>query len=101
MPKSPNLDMISETFKQIKEKLDTKIKISRIPKKIYYTLLFYPVLVLSILIYIKPKIILDHDRSVILSKKESYKISYSKLMLWFILLQLPLVFYVLLSNLDI
>ena len=101
MPKSPTLEKISDAFKKIKERLNTQATKNNIPKKIYYSLLFYPIIVLCILIYIKPKIILQNDRNTILSKKDSYTISYPKLMLWFLLLQLPLILYIFLSNLKL
>lgn len=101
MAKSPTLDKISESFKKIRERLNSHAIKNNIPKKIYYRFLFYPVIILAILIYLKPKIILEHNRNVILSKKDSYKISYSKLMLWFVLLQLPLILYIFLSNLEL
>lgn len=91
--KSPTLDKISDAFDKIKEKLHNSYSKSNSNNKNKY-LFIYPILVFAILIYMKPKIILEKNKDLLFTTtKDVYNISYPKLFLWFILLQIPTFIY--------
>jgi len=66
--------------------------ISLFMKHYYIILLLYPFIILSILLWFRPRMILEAN------DKNEKCISYKKLIMWFILLQLPLFLYYLLNQ---
>jgi len=85
MGKSPSLDVINKNFSTIKDKLNKKKKI-----KILFVIL-YLLLTLYLLIRYKPKMIC-HDTKDFMEDKR--KISYSKFILYYLFIQIPLFLYI-------
>jgi len=89
MPSSPTIENITSNFDKMKRKLG--IGNQDIIKHYYIILLLYPFIILSLLLWVRPRIILE--------KNENEKcICYKKLIMWFILLQVPLFLYYLLNQ---
>jgi hypothetical protein len=84
---SPTLTDISKKFSMIKQTFG--LEKSNVIKIMNAFFLFYPIIVLLFLVIYKPKFIRSEDDD---------KLSFSKTVLWFIILQLPLVSYVLLTR---
>ena len=86
MPSSPTIDTISSNFNSMRKRLG--IGTVHIVKHYYIILLLYPFIIISILMSFRPRIVLDDKQSL----------SYKKLILWFIVLQIPLFLYYLLNQ---
>ena len=93
MPSSPTIDNITSNFNKMKKKLGMDSgDVSSLIKHYYIILLLYPFIILCVLLWFRPRIILEDTE-----KTEKY-ISYKKLIMWFVLLQLPLFLYYLLNQ---
>jgi hypothetical protein len=92
MPSSPTIENITSNFNKMKKKLGMDSEdVSTLIKHYYIILLLYPFIILSLLLWFRPRIILEND-------KEEKCICYKKLIMWFILLQVPLFLYYLLNQ---
>jgi hypothetical protein len=92
MPSSPTLENITYGFNKMKKKLGmVGSDVSTMVKHYYIILLLYPFIMLSLLFFVRPRIILE-------DKDNDKCISYTKLIMWFILLQIPLFLYYLLNK---
>lgn len=88
MPKSPSLDIINNNFLNIKNKLDKK--------KNLLTFLFifiYMFTTLFLLLKYKPKIICNDNISI----NNNKTISYTKLVLYYLIIQIPLFLYLIIG----
>ena len=90
MPSSPTIENITYNFDKMKRKLGIENK--DIIKHYYIILLLYPFIVLSFLLWFRQTIILENNN------KDEKCICYKKLIMWFILLQVPLFLYYLLNQ---
>ena len=86
MGKSPSLDIINNNFSSIKNKLDKKKK-----KITFLLIILYLLLSLYLLIKYKPKMIC-HDTNDLIEDKRN--ISYTKFILYYLLIQSPLFLYI-------
>ncbi len=87
---SPTIVEACKKFSMIKSKLG--INSTNFSSYLIMLFLLYPVLVILSLIYFKPKIVMEKDT------EEKTKISYKKLIIWFIIFLSPLVLYFLLRS---
>ena len=93
MPSSPTIENITSNFNKMKKKLGMDSgDISFVMKHYYIILLLYPFIILSFLLWFRPRIILENNDN------EEKCICYKKLIMWFILLQVPLFLYYLLNQ---
>lgn len=90
MPSSPTIENITSNFNKMKRKLG--MDNGDIIKHYYIILLLYPFIMLSLLFWVRPRIILEDKED------KDTCISYKKLIMWFILLQVPLFLYYLLNQ---
>ena len=107
MPSSPTLERISSNFNKLRKgyrylygngnENENGNKIN--PQMISMILLFYPLITLFLLYYLKPSFIL-RDQSTPLDGRRGSEIDFEKLLKWFIILQLPTLFYFLLPSLS-
>lgn len=88
---SPTIKDACKNFSMIKKNFG--LEMSNTIKMLNIFFLFYPILVLLFLILYKPKIVMEEHPDT-----SHHKLSYYKLIMWFIILQLPLVFYLLLTR---
>lgn len=96
MRKSPTLNSIDKNFSKLKRKLGVRSNDHNTTSK-YFSLIIilYLFVTLLFLLYYKPKQICHEKRPY---EEENYNISYSKLFLYYLLLQIPLFIYILCSN---
>jgi hypothetical protein len=87
MPSSPTLTEFNNKLKDRGFKHFYSINV----KSYSYLIVIYPIIVLYALLVGKPKIILKEN---IYDKDDKDEISYDKLIIWYILLQIPVFFYV-------
>ena len=97
MRKSPTLNSIDKNFSKLKRKLGLRSSDDNTTSK-YFSLIIilYLFVTLLLLLYYKPKQICHEKRPY--EEEDNYKISYSKLFLYYLLLQIPLFIYILCSN---
>ena len=97
MPSSPTLNNFTYQFNKMKKKFGMDSgDISVFMKHYYIILLLYPFIILSALLWFRPRMILEDKNKN--GKNDKNCISYKKLIMWFILLQLPLFLYYLLNQ---
>lgn len=96
MPHSPTLSQTLSNLSSIKRKLQFGKELVKDYHHFFYiTLFLYPIITVLMLLYIKPSFIL---------RKGSYPLDdyehvcYRKLITWFIIFQLPIVFYFLINT---
>lgn len=98
MGKSPTLNNIDKNFSRLKKKLGLGYDNYDDSKYFYIIVIMYLFLSLLILLYYKPKNICNDKRPY--EYESEYKISYSKFLLYYLLLQMPLLIYIMCSNLS-
>jgi hypothetical protein len=91
MPRSPTLDTWN-TWKEFK--MFTRKSTTTKLEYLYTILLIYPFIVLFFLLYLKPSFIMEDSDGFSVHKR---RIDYNKLILWFVGLQLPFIFYFLMK----
>jgi hypothetical protein len=91
MPSSPT---ITEFNNKLKGRYGIKNFYSIATKSYSYFIVIYPVIVLLALLIIKPKMILKEKHDLLEENNETCEISYDKLIIWYLLLQMPVFVYV-------
>lgn len=93
MPSSPTL---TDFNYKLKDRYKFRYSIST--KSYSYLIIIYPIIVLCALFIIKPKMILKDNNSEDVDNNSD--ISYDKLIIWYLCLQLPIFFYVFIRMLE-
>ena len=86
MGKSPTLDVINNNFSSIKDKLNKKKKI------LFLFVILYLFLSLYLLLKYKPKMICKNNTNDFMEDRKT--ISYTKFTLYYLLIQIPLLLYI-------
>jgi hypothetical protein len=92
MPSSPTIQNITSNFNKMKKKLGMDSGDIYVMKHYYIILLLYPFIILCALLWFRPRIILEDN------SKEEKCICYKKLIMWFVLFQLPIFLYYILNK---
>lgn len=95
MPSSPTLIEFNNKLKDKGFKKFYSIGI----KSYSYLIVIYPIIVLFVLLIGKPKMILK-DQNDRLDDDKINEISYDKLIIWYILLQIPIFFYIFIRMIE-
>jgi hypothetical protein len=105
MPRSPTLEYALNRF----HRFQTSTKGVQRQQLFYMILLFYPIIVLVLLFYLRPSFIMEDDYGYTYNNYKNYKnynsynkpkksIDYGKLIVWFLFFQLPLLLHHLLPT---
>lgn len=100
MPRSPTLSQTVKTLSSIKHNLQFGKEFVKDYHHFFYIMLFlYPIITLIMLLYIKPKFILYRGLYPLDDHVEKYnQVCYRRLIIWFIIFQLPMVLYFLINT---
>ena len=93
MRKSPTLNTIDKNFSKLKKKFGIKSNDTN-SKYFSFIIILYIFVTFLLLLYYKPKQICKEK----MPYEESNNISYSKFLLYYLLLQIPLFIYIICSN---
>lgn len=97
MSKSPTLNNIDKNFSKLKRKFGLKSDNNDESSKCFvFIVILYLFVTLLLLLYYKPKHVCHEKRPY--EDDGDYKISYSKLLLCYLILQIPLLIYVMFSR---
>lgn len=97
MSKSPTLNNIDKNFSKLKRKLGLKSNNNDESSKCFVLIvILYLFVTLLLVLYYKPKHICHEKKPY--EEDCDYKISYSKLLLFYLLLQIPLLIYIMFSK---
>ena len=97
MSKSPTLNSIDKNFSKLKRKLGLKSNNDDESSKCFVIIvILYLFVTLLLLLYYKPKQVCHEKKPY--EEDNEYKILYSRLLLCYLLLQIPLLIYVIFSR---
>jgi len=94
LKKSPTINQIKDKMKEIKDKINNTNEPNKISTYTIFFIILYSVFSLLYLIYFKPSVCCKHQKDE--NNKDIYKLSYTKLLLVYIIILLPIIFYLLL-----